>query len=171
MAKYSRTILSEYGSKFGGFLIQVGKENFDLKYNEKKRDGSNPFMPLNAIPKYFVKRTEVTNIGLMPSPNGDGGQWIIFNNDSKLCVPCNTPMVHAEPIQLSDLLRKAKTPEDLERVFFDNEESVVDIVETFNKMTIQKIDQQMQELAATIEGLENINKISRATMEAAKIDD
>lgn len=167
MAPINKTIASEYGKRFGGFLIRIGKENFDMNYNKKKAEGTDPYLPIVPVPKFFVRRDLVESIKFVDSPISNE-KMIVFNDDIKLSIPCNTPLRKATPEAVIEAIKSANDPSALDGFFFDSEEVVVEIIENFNNQTIAKLDIAVTNYLETMEGLKKINKIARANMEAEK---
>lgn len=165
-----RKNMADYGKHFGGFLVRIGKENFDMEYHEKKKRGDNKYIPLNPIPKFFVRRDVLTSIDLKDDP-ATGIKMMMFNKDTKLCVPCTHPLHPATSDALYDVINGCSSQEELDKAFFEDEESIVDFVEQLNKNTIMAVENQIRELMAAQNGLKAINSAERATYEANRIND
>lgn len=165
MAKSKTQISSEYGKRFGDNLIRIGRENFDINYNKDKKEGLRSFMPMSPIPKFFVRRTFISEIKFVPDPINPNLKLIMFNGDPKLCVQSTEPLRAATSEEITRAIATGD-PKDLDNIFFEDEEAVLNFVEAFNKRTINEVQQEARLLMDVIEGLTTINKAERAAFES-----
>lgn len=161
----SKDISAEYGSRFGNYLIRIGKENFDMDYNKDKKEGTRPFMPMNPIPKFFVRRTFVSSMKFVDDPITPNLKLIMFNDDPKLCVPSTEPLRAATSEEITKAIAEGDS-KDLDSIFFKDEETVLGFVEAFNKNTINKVNAEARRLLECVEGLGAINRSERETFKA-----
>jgi len=154
--KIEKEVASQYGSFFGSNLIRIGKENFDLKYNEKCKDGNFPFLPITAVPKYFIRKVFVESMNFAPDPI-TGNPMIVINDDPSIMIPANKRMEKSDPTTIGNLL-VSNDPTTLDGIFFDNEESAAQVVQNFNKTTMRAIEDAISYLMEAQKGLADINK-------------
>lgn len=162
-AKINKDVTSSYGALLGKHLIRIGKENFDLEYNAKRKDGGYPFLPITAVPKFFLRKVFVECIEFMPDPI-TGNPMIVFNKDSELTVSATKKMEKSDPALISKLLTSG-TPEDLDTIFFEDEETAAKVVHDFNKTTCREIEDAINYLMTAQKGLTEINKLTLAGVE------